>query len=91
MINSRIKKDLRNYLKNLIEKEKNLIKIVSVYPLSKQEISDLANFFSISSAEIENIIDPSIIGGIVINQGSKIIDLSIKNRLQNIKKKYDNY
>jgi len=91
MIDIQIKKNLKNYLKSLIEKEKNRIKIISVYSLSKEEIEKLTKFFSKSSAEIENIIDPSIIGGMIIQQGSKIIDLSIKNRLKNIEKKYGNY
>jgi ATP synthase F1 delta subunit len=87
MIDSRKKKELRNYLKKLIEQEKNQIKIISVYPLSAEEISAIAKKFSKPPTEIENVVDPSILGGIIIQKGSKIIDLSIKNRLQNIEKK----
>jgi ATP synthase F1 delta subunit len=90
MIDSRTKKELRNYLKKLMEKDKSRIKVISVYPLSKEEISALVKEFSKSSTEIENVVDPSILGGIIIQQGSKVIDLSIKNRLRNIEKSYGN-
>jgi ATP synthase F1 delta subunit len=91
MIDSRTKKELRNYLKKLMAQEKNRIKIISVYPLSKEEMTAVAKKFLKSPTEIENIVDPSIVGGIIIQQGSNVLDLSIKNQLQNIEKNYGNY
>ena len=91
MIDSRTKKELRNYLKKIMAQEKNRIKIISVYPLSKEEMTAVAKKFLKSPTEIENIVDPSIVGGIIIQQGSNVLDLSIKNQLQNIEKKYGNY
>jgi len=91
MIDSRTKKELRNYLKKLMAQEKNRIKIISVYPLSKEEMMAVAKKFLKSPTEIENIVDPSIVGGIIIQQGSNVLDISIKNQLQNIEKNYGNY
>jgi len=91
MIDSRTKKELRNYLKKIMAQEKNRIKIISVYPLSKEEMTAVAKKFLKSPTEIENIVDPSIVGGIIIQQGSNVLDLSIKNQLQNIEKNYGNY
>jgi len=91
MINSKIKKELKDYLKKLIEQEKNQVKVISTYPLSNDELSIIAKKFLKKPTEIENVVDPSILGGIVIQQGSRVIDLSIKSQLENIEKNYGNY
>ena len=38
-----------------------------------------------SEVQIENIVDPSIIGGLVVRVGSRMIDTSIKTRLNTLK------
>lgn len=64
-----------------------IVEIISAYPLSEKEIEEIKKtVFSKKKVSIKNIVDKSIIGGIIIRQGSSIIDGSIVNYLNKFKK-----
>src|SRR5690625_4618436 len=63
--------------------------VYSVRPLTESETSDLeASFkkqFDKSSIRINNVVDPSVIGGVKIRVGNTIYDGSISGKLNRIK------
>ncbi len=62
-------------------------RIVSVQPLTPEQLerfeSETAKLLN-EKVHLENEIDPSLIGGVVIYVEGKIIDASVKNRLQTL-------
>ncbi len=82
-----VKNELREYLKEGKETQKNKVVIVSPYKLEEEEINNILNLIpELKDHPFINEINKDIIGGIVIKYGSKIIDLSILNQLKKIKK-----
>lgn len=61
--------------------------IVSAYKLAEEEIKSIEQKFPfIKGTTIENKIDESILAGIIIRSGSKIVDISLLSKLRNLKK-----
>lgn len=80
MIDSKIIEELKRYLNlvNINRSEKLIIS--STYVLDDEEKKQIAKFFP-KTIQVENKIDPDIIGGLVIEYGSTIIDLSLKEKI----------
>ncbi len=78
--------DLNNIFNN-----KTIVKVESVYKLTSEELEKLANSIkgklNVSTVEIENVINESLIGGLKISYNGKVIDSSIKARIQEMQKK----
>lgn len=87
-IDYKIKQDLEKYLKEKLREEKEKIIIVSSYPLDHNDLGKIKTKFSFlkNSNNIVNQVDKSIIAGIVVKYGSKVIDLSLSSKLKNFKK-----
>ena len=83
---SQIEKIIK-YFENLWNKENSLVEaeIVSARELDKSVIKLLNNYIiELSDAKKVNIkekVDKSILGGVVIKYGDKILDSSLKNKL----------
>lgn len=87
-INPQLKEDLKKHLSQEISKKKQKVSIVSVYGLSKDEIVKIQETIpGIKNREVENVVDPGILGGVIVQFGSKIIDLSLKSKLYSFQKK----
>jgi len=77
--------ELANQLKRQVS-----IEVISVIELDKEilnEIKDHVDKKTGLDVRIKNILDKDIIGGIVIKIGDKVIDLSIKDKLEDLKNK----
>lgn len=77
--------ELANQLKRQVS-----IEVISVIELDKEilnEIKDNVDKKTGLDVRIKNILDKNIIGGIVIKIGDKVIDLSIKDKLEDLKNK----
>lgn len=78
-----------NEMKNFFE-NKVLVTVESVYSLGNEEILKLKQTMKdklkIDNVEIKNIINSSLIGGLKISYNGKVIDSSIKARIQDIQK-----
>lgn len=73
----------------IVEKIEDSDKVViySTYHLTNEEINFLKTKFDfISGKEIKNIIKREIIGGVIISYQDKIIDLSLRGRLIQLKR-----
>lgn len=85
-INPQLKEELKKRLQGFVQAEKERVTVYSVYPLAEGEMGSLLGAScELKGREYSNVIDTSLIGGVVIRFGSKIIDLSIKHLLQTFK------
>ncbi len=85
-INPKLKEDLKKYLSAKIQSNRNKVVVYSSITLSNEEKQLLARKLSdISFGSAEYRIDDSLIAGVKIAAGSKIIDLSLKGALLNFK------
>jgi len=86
-LDPQVKERLKKTFTAELVAQKELVKIVSAYQLSRDEIQNiLSRFPQYAASRVENKIDPTLIGGFVIQVGSQNIDLSIRNALHLLKK-----
>lgn len=76
--------------KILVETQKGLVvaSVESVIPLEANEIKELEaklNQVTGKTVTVNNIINPEIMGGLVVKVGDKIIDGSVKRKLEGLK------
>ena len=82
-----ITEDLTKYLEQKLRDRKNEVVVVSAYKLDQDEIALIHEKIpQLKEAHIQNEVDPSVIAGIVINFGSKTIDLSLRRELHQLHK-----
>lgn len=77
--------ELANQLKRQVS-----IEVISVIELDKKilnEIKENVDKKTGLDVRIKNVLDKNIIGGLVIKIGDKVIDLSIKDKLEDLKNK----
>lgn len=85
-IDPNIKEDLKKYLKEREKKQAKKILITSAYPLSRDEKNSLFRKIpSIEKAELEEIVDPTIVAGFIIRQDSKVLDYSLLGMIKQLK------
>jgi len=62
--------------------------IYSAYKLDQVEIeSIIAKFPFIKIENIDNVVDKTVLAGVVIYHGSQVIDISLRGRVNSLKKK----
>ena len=85
-INKIIKENLKKYLDQLIKNDKEKVTLISAAPLRDTELELLFNYIPrLKNATLNYAIDKNIIAGVVIKIGSKVIDLSLSGKLNNLK------
>jgi len=80
---------LRNYKRTRVETGVLEIEVKTAVPLTNEEKDSLYKSFSEKlkkPVSIKNIIDPEIIGGVVIKSGDIMIDASLKSRISELLK-----
>lgn len=83
----RIKDELRKFLIHKQQAEKAKARVISAQKLSEEEWTQVFQLFpDLKGKKIENEIDESLLAGIVVQKGSKIIDLSLKTQLNEFRK-----
>ncbi len=86
-IDPTLKQDLKTYLQKKIHSKSRKVTVYSTYPLSKAEMKLLETKLPVlKESDMTNEIDREILGGLIIKFGSKMIDLSIRRQLLNLKK-----
>ena len=85
-INSQVKEELKKYLQTKLDDDKKNVEIVSPYPFGSEDIEMVKKEFpDIAHMEMHVTVDPSILAGIIIKIGTKMIDLSLRGELQSLK------
>ncbi len=86
-LDPQVKERLKKAFSEEIVAQKELVTIYSAYQLPDEDIQKIVQRFpQFQSGKIENKIDSTIIGGFIIQAGSQLIDLSIRNALHILKK-----
>jgi F-type H+-transporting ATPase subunit delta len=80
-LKARLKKNLIEQIKHPGERD---VVVTSAYPLTKEEMSQLKKIEYLKDARLENKVDESLIGGLVITDGSRIMDISLKGKMNTI-------
>lgn len=77
-----------------VKKEIHTVKITTAVPLSDQLkneiVAQVKNTSTIRNVEVEEVVDPAIIGGFVLQTGDQLIDASIAYDLKAISKQFNN-
>ncbi len=85
-INQKLKGELKKYLLDKMRTDRQKVVVYSSVELSSGDIQMLESKFSnISFQNALYRIDESLLAGVVIKVGSKIIDCSVKGTLSNLK------
>lgn len=85
-INPKLKGELKKYLLDKMRTDRQQIVVYSSVELSSADVQMLESKFSnISFQNAQYRVDESLLAGVVIKFGSKIIDCSVKGRLSNLK------
>lgn len=83
-----LKRDIRQYVMERLEKNVAYAEIISPYQLSKQDVERYKKQISgLDRMHLFNTVDESLMAGIIIRLGSKMIDLSLKSQLENLKQR----
>jgi F0F1-type ATP synthase delta subunit len=86
-INPKIKLELENYLKTRSGVKKRQAIITTAYDLESSEIDKLKRTFKfLNDYELIKKVDKSVLGGFIIQYGTKLIDLSLASQLKIFKK-----
>lgn len=92
-----IDKKREGYIKEIFKEFKKIsndhnglvvAKVESVVSLEEDEIKELEaklNKLTGKTVTVKNVINPEIVGGLIVNVGDKIIDGSVRNKLENLK------
>ncbi len=84
-IKARLKENLKKYLIDKIRQEQENITITSATELSKEELTSLIKQFDfLKGKPITNIVDNNILAGVIISQGSRVLNLSLRFLLKNL-------
>lgn len=82
-----VKERLKKAFSEELVAKKEMVTIFSAYRLSDEGMKTiLTQFPQFATGKVENTVDISLIGGFIIQSGSRLIDLSIRNALHLFKK-----
>jgi len=78
--------------KAMADEARNIMKaeLISAQEVPEEEVAGLAEKLSVSSGkkiQLKQVVDPSLIGGVKIRMGDKIIDATVAKKLQMLKEK----
>lgn len=77
---------ISNYKKNDVRNNVKIITASSMKEKEKEEILEkVKKLFNLDTINPEYIVDESIIGGIIIKSSNKLLDASIKGKLDNLR------
>ncbi|MFH0772852.1 MAG: F0F1 ATP synthase subunit delta [bacterium] len=86
-LDPQVKERLKKTFSEELIAQKELVKVSSAYRLTSDELQKIVSQFpQYAKSKVENVVDSSLIGGIVVQSGSQIVDLSIRNALHLLKK-----
>ncbi|MBI5127761.1 F0F1 ATP synthase subunit delta [Candidatus Roizmanbacteria bacterium] len=86
-IKPHLKEELKKYLSERVKKEEQKIKVFSAGKLNDDDKTLIKKKLkAFDWQDVDYFVDPSLLAGVVVKKGSKMIDLSLKGTLSNLKK-----
>lgn len=80
-----VKAELQSYLKDRLSAREVRTQIVAPYELSQAEIEQIRSKVTmIGNSKVEVVVDETILAGVVVKQGSKLIDYSLKSKVESL-------
>jgi F-type H+-transporting ATPase subunit delta len=79
-----LKEELKKFLLKKIREESEILTVTSAHPLTPAQEAEIKTLIPDGKKEMNTEIDTSLIAGVILKKGSKILDLSLKGRLQNL-------
>lgn len=84
-IDPEVKNRLKQLLKKEVEQKNKTVVIKSAYQLDKNEVDLVFRALpEFSGMSYEVAVDPEILAGVIVQQGSKIYDLSLSGQLKSL-------
>jgi F0F1-type ATP synthase delta subunit len=80
-LKAKLKKNLIDQIKHPGERD---VTVTSAFPLTKDELAKLGKTDFLKDAHLQNKVDQDLIGGLVITDGSRIVDMSLKGKMNDI-------
>ena len=85
-IDPQLKKELQTYIADRIKQSSEKVYIYAPYELSEKELAEIKKHIPhLKDSDMEVVVDKSVMAGVIIKFGTKMIDLSLKTELQNLK------
>ncbi len=86
-IDPKIKKDLKERLRQEMEQKRREVTVVAAYKVDAEEVKALKEKVPLLRVGVVKwVVDSSLIAGYVVKMGSKVLDLSLQGQLQSFKK-----
>ncbi len=84
-IKPEVKQDIKKFIKERLRSKQQEITIVSPYNLTKEEIQDIIQRYpQLAKKKIVQQVDQQILAGVIIKQGTKILDLSLAKKIKTL-------
>lgn len=82
-----IKKDIKKFIRQRLEEKQKEITITAAYSLSQEDIREIISYYpELESKKVRTIVDEKLIAGLIITQGTKVLDLSLSEKIKNLRK-----
>lgn len=84
-LSKQIKEELQSYLKDRLGNREVRSQIIAPYALTDAEIKEIQSKVAmIRHSQVEVIVDETILAGVIIKHGSKLVDYSLKSKVESL-------
>ncbi len=84
-LSKHIKEELQMYLRERLNAREIRTQIVASYELSQAEVEEIKSKVPlIKNSVVDVVVDETILAGVVIKHGSKLIDYSLKSKVESL-------
>ncbi|MDO5301488.1 MAG: ATP synthase F1 subunit delta [Tissierellia bacterium] len=76
-------------LENLFYEDAGIrrLTLVTAYPLDEGQVNKITKAYTSDRTRVEQVVDPSLIGGVIIREGNRLLDYSLKGKLEKMEQK----
>lgn len=79
-----LKDEVKKFLIRKMREEGDIVTVISAHPLTDSQEKAIKELIPESKKELRTEVDKTLIAGIVVRRGSRILDLSVRGRLQQL-------
>lgn len=84
-IKPEIKEEIRKFIREKLQQRQQEVTVVAPYKLSSEELAEIVDQFpDLKDKQVKTAIDSRLIAGVVIKLGTKVLDLSLAQRIRNL-------